>query len=99
MEVLFNTRAKRTSERSSQEGTFSPSPVHENHLVLNEQKYVMNLPGLKTSAYTKFGIKEKRKPKLKMSCDSYGVGDSPSRGRIWAGKMVHPAKALAVQTL
>lgn len=59
----------------------------------------MNLPGLRTSAYTKFGIKEKRKPKLKMSCDSYGVGDSPLRGRIWAGKMVHPAKALAVQTL
>lgn len=59
----------------------------------------MNLPGLRTSAYAKFGIKGKRKPKLKMSRDSHGVGDSPSRGRIWAGKMVHQAKALAVQTL
>lgn len=53
----------------------------------------MDLPGLRTSASTKFGIKGW------MPCDSHEAGNSPSKGRIWAGEMVHQVKALAMQTL
>lgn len=78
---LFNVRANVLLKGLFRRDTLSPSPVCGRY----HGQRCLNLPGIRKSAYTKFGDKGKRKPKLRMPQYPPEVSNSP----LEEGDMVH----------